>query len=86
MPELNFCPFCDAPQHKLALLREDLCFCRVCNTFFSVEQKQFNCFKCNSHCFEDSEFPSPDGQLVLQCRKCKKMFSVDEFFRKNEEE
>ncbi|MGM5487890.1 MAG: hypothetical protein ACQESG_02990 [Nanobdellota archaeon] len=86
MPELNFCPFCDSPRHKLALVREDLWFCRECNTFFNVKTRSFRCFKCNSNRFEDSDFPSPDGQLVFQCRKCKKMFSVEEFLRKNEEE
>ena len=85
MKELNFCPFCDAAQHKVILLeKQNLHFCKLCNTFFSLEESKYECFKCGSTRIEDSDFPSPDGQVVFQCKKCKKMFSATEFFEKNE--
>jgi len=83
MPELNFCPFCDAPQHKVPLFNSNLFFCRVCNKFFSLEEKELKCLKCNSVRIEDSDFPAPNGEVVFQCMKCKKMFSSKEFLEKN---
>lgn len=85
MKEPNFCPYCDAPQHKLVLGKDDVFFCKSCNKFFKLIEKSYQCFKCGSKNFEDSEFPAPDGQIVLQCRKCKKMYSHAEFFDKTEE-
>ena len=85
MAELNFCPFCDSPRHKIAVMKDNICFCKECNTFFSINQYVYECYKCSSKRFEDSEFPTPDGELVIQCRKCKKMFSASDFFSKNEE-
>lgn len=84
MAEMNFCPFCDAPRHKLAVLKENLVFCKECNEFFRIQPEEYECYKCNSKKFEDSEFPAPDGKLVLQCKKCKKMYSADDFFRQNQ--
>lgn len=85
MPELNFCPFCDAPRHKVAIIKDDLYFCKECNHFFNIKERHFQCFKCNSQRWEDSDFPTPDGEMVIQCRKCKKMYSVTDFLQKNEE-
>ncbi len=85
MQELNFCPYCDSPRHKVAMINDKLNFCKQCNTFFQIKEKRFQCFKCSSTRFEDSDFPNPDGQMVIQCRRCKKMFSVSDFLKKNEE-
>lgn len=83
MTEINFCPFCDAPQHKLAGIKEGMYFCKECNRFFKSSQVNFKCLKCSSTDIIDSEFPSPDGQLVFQCNKCKNMASAKEFLEKN---
>jgi len=84
MTDLNFCPYCDAPQHKVLPFQEDIYFCKECNKFFKLHYIQYACWKCGSKRFVDSDFPSPDGQVVLQCSSCKKMFSKDDFFKKNE--
>lgn len=85
MKELNFCPYCDAPQHKVFHMEDkDLHFCKSCNTFFRLKEVKYECFKCGSTKIADSEFPAPDGRIVFQCKKCKKMFSGNEFFEKNE--
>ncbi len=83
MSEINFCPFCDAPQHKIAILKEDVVFCKECNRFFDVVELNLKCMKCSSTDIVDSEFPSPDGQMVFQCRKCKNMFSSKDFMEHN---
>jgi uncharacterized protein YbaR (Trm112 family) len=86
MEELNFCPYCDAAQHKLNYMeKNDTYFCRSCNRFFKLRDIKYKCFKCGNTKMEDSEFPSPTGEMVLQCKKCKKMFTLSEFFEKNEE-
>jgi predicted nucleic-acid-binding Zn-ribbon protein len=85
MMEINFCPFCDAPGHKVVRINDTLSFCKDCNKFFELDEKKFECFKCGSHNFEDSDFPTPSGEMVLQCKKCKKMYSLTEFFKKTEE-
>jgi hypothetical protein len=84
MATINFCPLCDAPQHKLLMFSEEMFFCKDCNKFFNLKLIKFACWKCGSKRFKDSDFPSPDGQVVLQCSSCKKMFSQDDFFKKNE--
>lgn len=83
MPELNFCPFCDAPQHKVLLFNEHLFFCKICNVFFNLEEKHLICPKCKSKKIEDSDFPAPNGDVVFQCARCRKMFSAREFLEKN---
>jgi ribosomal protein S27AE len=86
MKELNFCPYCNAPQHKVVLVeKHDVNFCKECNTFFTLHERKWQCFKCDGTRIEDSDFPAPDGQIVFQCRKCKKMYSGNEFFEKCEE-
>ncbi|MFH1510685.1 MAG: hypothetical protein ABIF10_03255 [Candidatus Woesearchaeota archaeon] len=80
--EINFCPFCSAAQHKIAAVAEGLMFCRECNRFFKLEHVMLPCPKCNSKRIKDSEFPSPDGQLVFQCQSCKRMFPAKNFFNK----
>jgi hypothetical protein len=85
MEELNFCPYCDAAQHKVTYMPDqELYFCKTCNNFFRLKDIKFECFKCGSTKIEDSDFPSPDGEIVFQCKKCKKMFSASEFFEKND--
>ena len=83
MNELNFCPFCDAPGHKVVSVNDKLYFCKLCNKFFLNEFIQMQCPKCESKRYVDSDFPTPDGQLVIQCQSCKKMFSLKDFMEKN---
>lgn len=78
--ELNFCPFCNASGHKIAAFPKDTLFCRECNRFFRLEPLSFRCPKCNSRKIVDSDFPSPDGQLVFHCQSCKKMVPAREFW------
>jgi hypothetical protein len=80
--ELNFCPFCMASQHKLFAYGNEQFFCKECNRFFKCSPMVYSCPKCNSKKIIDSDFPSPDGQIVFQCQSCKKMFAAREFFNK----
>jgi len=82
--EVNFCPYCDSPQHKLLHIKDELYFCRECNRFYNLEEKEFKCPKCEKTKIIDSDFPSPNGEIILQCKSCKKMFSVREFLEKND--
>ena len=83
MSELNFCPFCDAPQHKIVILRENLLYCRECSRFFKLDEIELKCPKCDSHEIAKSDFPAPSGEAVFQCRKCKKALSASEFLKAN---
>ena len=82
--EMNFCPFCDAPQQKLLFIDDALIFCKECNKFFLLKEKEFRCPKCEKTKISDSDFPSPGGETILQCKSCKKMFSVNEFLEKSQ--
>jgi transposase-like protein len=82
--EINFCPFCSASQHKLFNCADETYFCKECNKFFKANPVTYSCPKCNSKRIIDSDFPSPDGQVVFQCQSCKKMFSAKDFFAKLE--
>ena len=87
MVGVNFCPYCDASQHKVVEIKDErIYFCKECNRFFRNEILQMKCKKCESTNIVDSEFPSPDGQMVFQCRKCKKMYPAVEFFKFNKVE
>jgi DNA-directed RNA polymerase subunit M/transcription elongation factor TFIIS len=57
-------------------------FCRECNSFLSIKPIRLKCLKCDSEKIEDSDFPSPDGQIILQCKMCKKMFTAKELLEK----
>ncbi|MFH1053561.1 MAG: hypothetical protein V1740_04060 [Candidatus Woesearchaeota archaeon] len=83
MVEINFCPFCNAPQHKIVDFVEKYFFCKDCNRFFTLDLLELTCPKCNSKKVQDSDFPTPDGLLVIQCSSCKKMYSAKEFLQKN---
>ena len=83
MTELNFCPFCAAAQHKVASYEDKLFFCKECNKFFEFKHVELPCPKCGSKKIIDSDFPTPDGQLVIQCSVCKKMYAAKEFLTKN---
>lgn len=83
MDDINFCPFCDASNHKVTAVKGSLLFCKECNHFFQIENKKLKCLKCNSTNLVDSDFPGPDGSLVFQCRDCKKMFSTKELLSHN---
>jgi hypothetical protein len=82
--EISFCPYCNTPSHKILSQDETSFFCRECNTFFSLKQIHLKCPKCDSDKIEDSDFPSPDGQIILQCRHCKKMFSAKDLLSHND--
>ncbi len=82
--EINFCPYCDVPQHKIANLKDNLKFCKGCNTFFNLEIVEYRCPKCNSPRIHDADFPSPDGEIVFHCQRCKKMYPSQDFFKRQE--
>jgi hypothetical protein len=84
MDDVNFCPYCDSPSHKLLNYKDEMFFCRVCNSFFLLSKIKLICPKCDADKIEDSEFPSPDGQIILQCKSCKKMFSAKELLERND--
>ncbi|MBW2989107.1 hypothetical protein KY358_02180 [Candidatus Woesearchaeota archaeon] len=83
MSEINFCPFCDAPQHKMLLCRESLFFCRECSRFFRLEELGLKCPKCGSKNIIKSDFPSPNGDVAFQCRDCKKISPATELWKAN---
>ncbi|MBW2975450.1 hypothetical protein KY366_07050 [Candidatus Woesearchaeota archaeon] len=83
MSEINFCPFCDAPQHKILLCREDAFFCKECSRFFRLSELGMKCPKCDSLKIVKSDFPSPSGEVAFQCSDCKKILSASEFFKAN---
>ena len=83
MLELNFCPFCDAPQHKLLACSNDVFFCKDCNKFFKFSELILKCIKCDSTNIMKSDFPAPNGEAVFQCKDCKKSFSATQFFNYN---
>ena len=77
MPEINFCPFCEAPQHKLLLCKESIFFCKQCNRFFKFENLDLKCERCNGE-LRKSDFDSPSYGAVFMCSKCKKTYPVKE--------
>lgn len=81
--EINFCPFCDAPGHKIVGFK-DLSLCKGCDRFFKLNPVKLKCLKCSSERIIHSDFPSPNGGLILQCKSCKKMFPAGELIVKNE--
>lgn len=82
--EINFCPYCDAASHKLLPYKDGMMFCKECNKFFRITLIELKCPKCDSVKIEDSDFPSPDGKIILMCKSCKKMFSAKELLERNE--
>lgn len=83
MSEINFCPFCDAPQHKILLCKGDIFFCKECSRFFKFEELSMKCPKCGSAAVTKSDFPSPKGEAVFQCSNCKKTWPASEFLKAN---
>ncbi|MBU0615875.1 MAG: hypothetical protein KJ601_07320 [Nanoarchaeota archaeon] len=83
MGEVNFCPFCDAPQHKILALKEETFFCKTCNVFFNLKDLQMKCDKCSSTQIAKSDFPSPKGEAVFHCKRCGKTYSASEFLKIN---
>lgn len=83
MTELNFCPSCDSPGHRIVRFNDKLCFCKVCNNFFNLNYLEIKCPGCSNMKVKASDFPSPKGELVFHCEKCKKMFNASIFFKKN---
>ena len=83
MSEMNFCPFCDAPQHKIMFCKDDVFFCKECSKFFRFEGLELKCSKCDSTAIIKSDFPSANGEAVFQCTKCQKALSATEFLKAN---
>ena len=83
MSEINFCPCCDAPQHKILLCKDNLLFCKECHRFFRFEGIDLKCPKCECTEIIKSDFPAPNGDAVFQCNKCKKALSATEFLKLN---
>jgi uncharacterized protein YbaR (Trm112 family) len=83
--DVNFCPYCDASSHKLLMHNGDEFFCRECNSFFRLEKIALVCPKCGATKIEDSDFPGPEGQIVLQCKSCKKMFNAKDIIEKSDD-
>ena len=83
MSEINFCPFCDAPQHKIMLCKGDVFFCKECSKFFRLKDITLKCPKCDCKDIAKSEFPSSSGEAVFQCKNCKKTLSSSEFLKIN---
>ena len=77
MTELNFCPFCDASQHKLMACKNDIFFCKECNRFFRFSELEIKCPRCKGS-MRNSDFPMPSGEVLFQCVKCKKTYPAGE--------
>lgn len=83
MSEINFCPFCDAPQHKILLCKGNIFFCKECSRFFELKEVGLKCPKCDSKNIVKSDFPSPSGEAAFQCNNCKKTLSASDFLKAN---
>ena len=73
MAEINCCPYCEAGQHKLMLCKNDIFFCKQCNRFFRFQELDINCPRCKGK-ISKSDFPSPSGEAVFFCNKCKRTY------------
>jgi hypothetical protein len=83
MAELNFCPYCEAAQHKLMACKENLFFCKQCNRFFKFEELDVKCPRCKGK-IQKSDFPSPSGEAIFLCVKCKRTYPINELLDENE--
>jgi len=83
MSEMNFCPFCGASSHKVLLCKDNIFFCKDCSKFFRFEEISLKCPKCDATEIMKSDFPSPKGEAVFQCKSCKKALSASEFLKSN---
>ena len=83
MSEMNFCPFCEAPQHKMLGCKEDIFFCKECHKFFKLKELLVKCPRCDKENIIKSDFPAANGEAVFQCGSCKHMLSATEFFKSN---
>jgi len=83
MTEINFCPYCDAPQHKILYCDKEIFFCKECSKFFKFKDVELKCPKCDSIKIGKSDFPSPKGETVFHCNDCKKALSASEFLKAN---
>ncbi len=77
MAEINFCPYCDASQHKLMLCKEGIFFCKECDRFFKFEAIDLKCPRCKG-AIRKSDFSSLKGEAVFLCTKCKRTCNVNE--------
>jgi len=83
MTELNFCPFCDASQHKILGCKGDTFFCKECHRFFKLKEFSLKCPKCEKDKIVKSDFPAPNGEALFQCFSCKHMLPASKFFKAN---
>jgi len=83
MSEINFCPFCEASPHKILYCDKEIFFCKECSKFFKFAPISLKCPKCDAEDITKSDFPSPNGEAVFQCNKCKKAISSTEFLKSN---
>ena len=81
MGEINFCPFCEAAQHKLMLCKEDVFFCKECNRFFRFESLDIKCPRCKGD-VRKADFPSSKGEALFLCVKCKRTCPASEILEK----
>ena len=65
MSEINFCPYCDAPSHKILLCKGDIFFCKECSRFFKLKEVNLKCSKCDSENIVKSDFPSSTGEAAF---------------------
>ncbi|MBD3163863.1 hypothetical protein GF323_01575 [Candidatus Woesearchaeota archaeon] len=81
MPELNFCAFCGASQHKLMLCSQEIFFCRECSQFFKFKERDIRCRRCKGE-IRKSDYPSAKGEALFICNKCKRTYTSFELFEK----
>ena len=83
MTEINFCPYCSAQVHKTICINDKYNLCKDCGKFFRLENILLKCPKCEKTQVVHSDFPGSKGELILQCKSCKKMATAKEFFKFN---
>lgn len=81
MADLNFCPYCEAPSHKLMLCKDGVFFCKLCSRFFKFAPLDIKCDRCKGD-LKKSDFDSPQGGAVFFCVKCKRTFPASEIVSK----
>jgi len=84
MKDISFCPFCSAPSHKMIHHSSEQLFCKECDSFFSLKPLPLTCPKCEKvDKIEASDFPGAEGEIILQCKSCKKMFNCVDLLKEN---
>lgn len=81
MEDINFCPYCDASQHKIMNISRAY-FCSECCRFFSLETVSMQCPKCARNNISKSDFAGAGGEAIFQCRACKHMFPASDLIKR----